>query len=972
VTSQKEHLQTLIAEIDVVLQRTSPRLPWVMSGEVAQQRQVLEKVRNYLVALQQNPTLGLGQPPGNTTPPGSMYGTIAGMPADLSPYQMLQTIMQEVSYLRSNLAQSGMPQPPNQPQLTAELLQVLMSRLQEDLSKQIAQALENLRQQPSPYDGSAMSSGMPATIMPQYEQLQALRSRSDQMLVNLDSTLNLVFESLQRNIQAYQESLSQGVERMYNMGQQSEYTFKALIDQLAQQLKQEASAYLLASQTAPPAADSLVTIPTQAKRSPTSSPSAPVAPPVPPTTAAFPYAGVELPSLTPTPPASTPPAPPVETSNTQTETPLDSAIESWLQAVSAMNRDAVPTLVEPESSALPQLDLSELDLGGIDVDVPSVNPRLEVNRPSLSVPAVVQPPLSTSESSPTVSLPSTEPDTAEIDAALKLLEEISAELDAVDAPSVAAAEAELAQLLSATETDETGGTSLPDDARDELDEFYQDEFYQSLFGTSETSLEPTPEVVTEPSIAPPAKPTESPLPTETASHELTLSEEQVPEPIFFPDETFGAIEPRDESEGDLPSLSLELPDDLFDLEQPLQPSSATISSQSVEAIAPAASEASPGLESDDITDLLQGVPETATRSTPVEPPSTRQTPARPAIAPVQQPQELVLSDDLFWEGSPIEVNEDQFARADENEVLLPTEGETQPGVTLELDDLTLSSLSEDLSGLESYFNPDIFSTSQPPASLPLESSTIAPSELPAPEPTLTPPTPAPAESTAITSTPVTIAKSADEGTRPSAAGAKPFYEASAAIAASPTHELSGIFGDPSSVPPIAAIPTTEPLPFTLEGTNDLFESAVEAPPAVPAPSNLNEPSPFTLEGMDDLFEAGSASIQTSAPSTPVVPPAERSSYQEIPPFKPELYVPPDNGTEPTPPFQLEGLDNLFADPNITDVPSEHSTPATNGSAAPPIPDKRSLDAALESLLGTPPTSTTEPPIQPPPQKKKIH
>ena len=60
MTSQKDQIQALITDIDGVLQKTTPRLPWVVSGEMTQQRQVLERVRNYLVAFQRRQIAGEG------------------------------------------------------------------------------------------------------------------------------------------------------------------------------------------------------------------------------------------------------------------------------------------------------------------------------------------------------------------------------------------------------------------------------------------------------------------------------------------------------------------------------------------------------------------------------------------------------------------------------------------------------------------------------------------------------------------------------------------------------------------------------------------------------------------------------------------------------------------------------------------------------------------------------------------------
>lgn len=1031
VTSQKEHLQTLIAEIDAVLQRTNPRLPWVMSGEVAQQRQVLERVRNYLVALQQRSSLPTetGQPVGGAMSTSGLYPGITAngeMQADLTPYQMLQTILQEVSYLRTNLPQPGSQPPLNQPQLTAELLQVLMSRLQENLSQQIAQTLEGLRQQSAVYGTSTMLPGGsfaangPPAAMSQYEHLQTLRSRSDQMLVNLDSTLNLVFESLQRNIQAYQESLSQGVERMYNMGQQSEYTFKALLDQLAQQLKQEASAYLLSSSTsaAPDAASPGIAKPNTATTTATPARS-PIVPPSTlaassATSPAFPYAGAELlaaPNLELTPLLDQKEQ---ETFQVQAETPLDSAIESWLQAVGAMNRDDTPVLSEAESPALPALDLSDLELGNIDLDSSPISPQPELSSVS-SLPTTYPNPPALAPTTTTSSPPAQEvdeEDTAEIDAALKLLEEISAELDAADSLSLAEAEAQLKQMLDATD-DQPGmpPISLPDDARDELDEFYQ-----SLFGSSETTPD-TPATdnatIAEVAIAntPASAPFTPSVPDQSdQSDSLVLDVDQL-----FSDSSLPAIAA---TTVELPALSLELPADLFDP----APSTESVPQVSVsdavapdvsapDKIAPPPASALKPDEMGSLTDLFQDVPETAARSVPVEPPSLRRMPLSPTVAPVNEPQELFLSDDLFGHGTPLEPNEDQFTRAAPEEVLLPEEvNKDEREITLELDDLTLSSLSEDLSSLEGYFDSEILSPSSSPS--PLVEPTLQDFAVDLHAATFTSEPPAPVESPAV-SLPVSPSEpetpeilplledlplaenlpALDNQTRsftlssPSAAES-PFYQASSAIADLSLNGLSDLFGDIPPPPTVSLstlpIPSTESFPFTLEGTHDLFEVVVEAPPASPEPSNLDQPSPFTLEGMDDIFghsapaNSDPATIQPAPPTQPApAQPVRTTPHRAIPPFKPEQFTNPDDVVEALPPFQLERLDNLFVDaPSAPDALEEASTPAANpnstgnSNASPVVPDKRSLDAALESLLGTPPASAPESSTPPIPQKKK--
>jgi len=92
VTSQKDQIQALIAEIDSVLKKANSRLPWLVSGEIAQQRQVLERVRNYLVGLQQqSPIQGLrqqeGYPPVGYPPEFYPSGASGSLPVVDHPYK---------------------------------------------------------------------------------------------------------------------------------------------------------------------------------------------------------------------------------------------------------------------------------------------------------------------------------------------------------------------------------------------------------------------------------------------------------------------------------------------------------------------------------------------------------------------------------------------------------------------------------------------------------------------------------------------------------------------------------------------------------------------------------------------------------------------------------------------------------------------------------------------------------------------
>ena len=52
MTSQSGQLQALITEIEALLTKAAPKLPWVMSGEANEQRRVMEQVLVYLQAMQ--------------------------------------------------------------------------------------------------------------------------------------------------------------------------------------------------------------------------------------------------------------------------------------------------------------------------------------------------------------------------------------------------------------------------------------------------------------------------------------------------------------------------------------------------------------------------------------------------------------------------------------------------------------------------------------------------------------------------------------------------------------------------------------------------------------------------------------------------------------------------------------------------------------------------------------------------------
>jgi hypothetical protein len=271
VTSQREKLQGLIAEIEAMLAKASPKLPWVVSTETAQQRKVLEKVYDYLQSLQQSGETLTGAGDLNLSDD-----------AEASAGAVLHALLQEMQYLRSQLVQPlrseiaslqqerqallqevrqlESRQQPAAPALDQanldQLFQALSERLERQLRQQIEQGVQRLDAEivdtqllsaaaaPTPELGEQLPQLSPAQRL---EQLKQVQRQSDELVLNLDKTLRAVFEALQQSVASYQESLSQGLDKMHTLGQQGEMMFNALITHLAQQMSQDGGTYLAAA-----------------------------------------------------------------------------------------------------------------------------------------------------------------------------------------------------------------------------------------------------------------------------------------------------------------------------------------------------------------------------------------------------------------------------------------------------------------------------------------------------------------------------------------------------------------------------------------------------------------------------------------------------------------------------------------------------------------------------------------------------
>jgi hypothetical protein len=282
VSSQVDPIQTLIAQIDRVLNGTD--VSSAQTDEAQVQRQVLEQVRQYLAAQPTpiEPTLAESTSIEPTLAYASVEQslqqfaqTLAAMHANLlGPLQIeiqalqrqRQDLIAEVRHLEyvreQQIAQRYQQLNPQalaadfwasfQVELHNRIGQSISQSLSQSLSQYMApfvqqQAIAATTQQPANLLGDATH---PAVLEPaqRLEYLQHVQASADRLLVELDSTIQLTFGTLQRNIQGYQESLCQQLDRMHHLEHQGEMLLATLVRHVAAAIEKPTEAAQLPAQ----------------------------------------------------------------------------------------------------------------------------------------------------------------------------------------------------------------------------------------------------------------------------------------------------------------------------------------------------------------------------------------------------------------------------------------------------------------------------------------------------------------------------------------------------------------------------------------------------------------------------------------------------------------------------------------------------------------------------------------------------
>ncbi|TAE93772.1 MAG: hypothetical protein EAZ79_26020 [Oscillatoriales cyanobacterium] len=153
--------------------------------------------------------------------------------------QEQQALTLEIKQLEAKRQQqqSLAQQQANQQQIISDFLQVLTGRLEETLDRDLSQIFSSLENQllPSSAAQSQQSALSPQTseehplLTPaqRLEQMQRFQASADSLLMRLDSTMGIVFEALEANLQSYQASL-----------------FATFVNHLVAQLGRDASSYV--------------------------------------------------------------------------------------------------------------------------------------------------------------------------------------------------------------------------------------------------------------------------------------------------------------------------------------------------------------------------------------------------------------------------------------------------------------------------------------------------------------------------------------------------------------------------------------------------------------------------------------------------------------------------------------------------------------------------------------------------------
>ncbi|MFM7365899.1 MAG: hypothetical protein ACKO11_15660 [Cuspidothrix sp.] len=276
MTSHTNEIKQLIGDIDQLLSHSNKGLSKFLSNQGQQEREILQRVREFLSKLDEDQEAER-QIPENT----SHQSPTTGLSALITQFKEQSNVETESQYFLSQQEATNIPTSRIQ-----EQLKILLEPLQAELSKLLAQRgslIEEIRQleqkrlqnyslnqqlanqeqmiaeflevlkgrlgshlklhTDSANQGNleAITSGTTPILesAARVEQLTSFTQNLDQRLLALDGTINVIFETLECNINTYYQSLSQALAKMHDHGMQGEQLMANFLNNLTQHLQQQ-------------------------------------------------------------------------------------------------------------------------------------------------------------------------------------------------------------------------------------------------------------------------------------------------------------------------------------------------------------------------------------------------------------------------------------------------------------------------------------------------------------------------------------------------------------------------------------------------------------------------------------------------------------------------------------------------------------------------------------------------------------
>lgn len=278
MTYHTDEIHQLIADIDHLLSHSAKGISKFLSNQGQQEKEVLQRVRSFLVQLEEDEVSKNDVLPETTkSSPTPAFSSLltqfnqqnlpsvlesSGHPPETISSETAQTkeqiaallqplqaelsrllaeradLLQEIRQLEQKRLQNSSlsQQLADQEGMISDFLDVLMGRLVPHLKSNSGLILnanvQNL---------DAITSGIQPILesAERVEQLANLARNLDQRLLSLDGTVNSIFEALERNINAYYHSLSQALAKMHDQGIQGEQLMANFLNNLTQYLQQQ-------------------------------------------------------------------------------------------------------------------------------------------------------------------------------------------------------------------------------------------------------------------------------------------------------------------------------------------------------------------------------------------------------------------------------------------------------------------------------------------------------------------------------------------------------------------------------------------------------------------------------------------------------------------------------------------------------------------------------------------------------------